>query len=312
MLASDVPPGFSGPHAHEALGQPVAFCLRHDVRGHGVNVVNDHRGVSLKVQECEFRAIVEFKKPAWSFWPSESSKSEFAKPERWHVGFVQNMTEGAIIYHYKGNQPNDAGVFASIAPRTLPCKDAGSVATWYDPSPYSVKRFGGMDEFKDGIEPELPKSHPAMTDERVRYVKIGDAPGTGKLPLNLPCQSSRDPRAAVRSDYTIGWSDPLNPNPLDPNLRPLYRIEGSLSFKTCLAMSPEPNPSWAAIKTTTQFEYLYYVDWTVHYAMNVAGQVVTPRHAVAEVTAEGLWEKGMTSPIITAPDANESVCVRFI
>jgi hypothetical protein len=305
MDAGDVPAGFSGPHFYEALGQPVEFCIRHDVQGHGINITADQRGVGLKVQECEFRAIAEFKKRFFSY-------GEFANPARWHVGFVQNLTEGAIIFHYKGDQADDTGVFASIAPRTLPCKDSGSAGTWYDPSPFSVKRFGGKDEFADMIEPALPVQHPALTNERVRYVRMGDAPGTGNLPLTMPCQSSIDVRAAARNDYTIGWFDPLNPNASDPRRRPLFRIEGSLSFKTCLAMSPEPNPSWQAVKITTLFEYLYYVDWTVHYAMNVRGQMVTPRHAVAEVTAEGVWENGMAKPIVVAPDANESVCVRFI
>ncbi len=305
MDAGDVPPGFSGLHYGEALGQSVAFCLRHDVNGHTINIAADHRGVALKVQECEFRAIVEFKKSFFSF-------GEYAKPGRWCVGFVQNLTEGAIIFHYKTNQADDAGVFASIAPRQLPCKDSGSAGTWYDPSPFSVKRFGEKEEFPEMIEPALPATHPALTNSLVRYVKMGDAPGTGNLPLTMPCQSSRDVRAAAANQYTIGWVDPLNPNPNAQGIRPLFRIEGSLSFKTCLAMSPEPNPSWQAVKVTTLFEYLYYVDWTVHYAMNVNGRTVTARHAFAEVTAEGLWEKGMTKPIVTAPDANESVCVRFI
>ena len=56
-------------------------------------------------------------------------------------------------------------------------------------------------------------------------------------------------------------------------------------------MSPEPNASSHAIKTTTLFEYLYYVDWTVHYAMTVTGQTVTARRGVAEVTAEGVWDQ---------------------
>jgi hypothetical protein len=228
------------------------------------------------------------------------------------VGFVQNLTEGGIIFHYKGAQADDQGVYASIAPRTMPCKDSGSAGTWYDPSPLSVKRFGGKDECAEMIDPALPATHPAMTSELVRHVQMGDAPGTGSLPLTMPCQSSRDVRAAARNEYTIGWVDPLNPNANDPQIRRLSRIEGLLSFRTCLAMSPEPNQSTQAVKTTTLFEYLYYVDWTVHYGMNVNGQTVTPRHAVAEVTAQGLWGNKMTKPIVTAPDANESVCVRFM
>jgi len=303
MKASDVPPGFSGPHSYEALGQSVDFCIRHDVKDHAVNITADQRGVALKVQECEFRAIAEFKKSFFSF-------GDYAKPERWHVGFVQNLTEGGIIFHYKGAQKDDAGVFAKIAPRTMPCKDSGSAGTWYDPSPFSVKRFGGKEEFPEMIDPPLPATHPALTNELMRYVKMGDAPGTGNLPLTMPCQSSTDARAAASNSFTIAWFDPLNPNAQDPGRRPLYRIDGSLSFRTCLAMSPEPN--LATIKTTKLFEYLYYIDWTVHYGMNVAGQNVTARHAVAEVTAQGVWEKGMKKPIVEAPDANESVCVRFV
>jgi hypothetical protein len=294
--AQHVPANYSGVHYHHVLGIPIEFCIRPEVDNHPVNIVQNPTGISLKVQECEFKAIVE-----WKGHPKLSLG--LYDPDRWHVGFVQNLTDGKIMFRYQGATE----VLAAIAPRTVPCKDSGSAGTWYDPSPYSVKRLGVEDEFAGDVP--LPANHPARTNQNVRYVQMGDAPGTGSLPLRVPCASSRDPRGVQGTEYTIAWTDPLNPNANDPAIGRLTGIYGSLAFRTCLAMSSDPNLS--RIRTTTLFCYLYYVDWAVDYTMNVQNGVVTARGAGGHILHQGIWTGALDDPIVTAPDANESVCVRF-
>ncbi|MGA7341703.1 MAG: hypothetical protein WBE72_11320 [Terracidiphilus sp.] len=304
MQASDVPAHFTGVHVHQALGVPIHFCFQADVDNHTINIVQNQNGISLKVQECEFQAIVE--------WIGHAKLSgSLYQPDRWHVGFVQNLTAGAIVFRYgappaQGAQSTE--VLAAIAPRTVPCKDSGSAGTWYDPSPFSLKRLGVPDEFASEVP--LPQNHPARTSPNVRYIKMGDAPGTGAIPLTVPCASSHDPRGVLQRDYTISWTDPLNTNLQDPQLKRLHSIDGHLSFRTCLAMSSEPNIG--RIKTTTLFCYLYYVDWDVDYSMNVNHGVVTQGGRGARVVERGLWTGQLENPIVTAPDANESVSVRFL
>jgi hypothetical protein len=256
--------------------------------------------VSLKVDECEFKAIAEFvRHPALNIGLHD--------PKRWHVGFVQNLTHGAIIYEYANGQ--GIHVFASIAPEHLPCKDSGSAGTWYDPSPYSVKQFGLADQFGDDVP--LRYNHPARVDVNTRYVTMGDAPGTGALPLRFVCKATTNQRAVVNNQYNIGWTDPLNANALGAGVAPLVSIGGSLSFRTCLAVSSEGDPR--RLKTTTYFIYLHHVDWEVGYAINVAHRAATRgASSGARLLAEGVWHDGLAEPIVKAPDANESVCVKFI
>jgi hypothetical protein len=71
------------------------------------------------------------------------------------------------------------------------------------------------------------------------------------------------------------------------------------------------DPDLARIRTTTLFCYLYYVDWAVDYTMNVQNGVVTARGVGGHILQQGLWTGALDFPIVTAPDANESVCVRF-
>jgi hypothetical protein len=298
MKAQHVPPNYTGVHYHQALGIPVEFCIQADVNNHPIDIVQNATGFSLKVQECNFRAIVE-----WIGLPKLTQS--LYQPSRWWVGFVQNLTAGAIIFRYGANR-----VTAAVSPRELPCKDSGSAGTWYDPSPFSVKRFGITDEFAGEI-PLLPQDHPARTDKNVRYIQMGDAPGTGKnIPLVVPVQSSRDPRAMVKSEYTIAWTDPLDPGINEQAKDKLAGIEGNLNFRTCLAVSSEADI--AKIKTTTKFCYLYYVDWYVDYSMTVNNGVIAQRGRGGVILEQGLWKDGLENPIVTAPDANESVCVRFL
>jgi hypothetical protein len=161
------------------------FCFQADVQSHPINIVQNQNGISLKVQECEFKAIVE--------WIGHAKLSGgLYQSDRWHVGFVQNLTGGAILFRYgappvPGAQSNE--VVAAIAPQTTPCKDSGSAGTWYDPSPFSVKRLG-FEMSLPGIP--LPPDHPSATN--VRYVKMSDAreqvlPRKGAL-----CAASSDRR----------------------------------------------------------------------------------------------------------------------
>jgi hypothetical protein len=66
------------------------------------------------------------------------------------------------------------------------------------------------------------------------------------------------------------------------------------------------------LRTTTLFSYLYYIDWHVSYAMNVLNGVVTPRGARARIVQQGTWNGSQDNHIVNAPDANESVCVKFL
>src|SRR5262249_45996084 len=126
----------------------------------------------------------------------------------WHVGFVQNLVEGELLYVYVTPQSDDILV-AAMGPHTVPCKDSGSAGTWYDPGPFSHKSFGGEDYVVAGQEeaPEAP--HRCYTDPFVRFVTSEDAPGSGKLPIKVPCASTTDGRATPGVEYTIGWADPL-------------------------------------------------------------------------------------------------------
>jgi hypothetical protein len=304
MRRADVPAGYSGIHKKSIQGNPIEFCIdTRGAEGKQVNIVtNPLQGVSLKVEECEFKAIVEFDHPFLQ-------TSGLYDAKRWHVGFVQNLTSGYILFEYKDDA--DLVVYAAVAPETLPCKDSGSAGTWYDPSPLNLKKFGVTDEFAGDI-PGLAVDHPARRDVNTRYIQMGDAPGTGPLPLNLACKASADGRATLNQQYAIGWNDPLNPDPTAQNIATLRRISGVLSFRTCLAMSSAPA---TGIRTTTQFEYLYYVDWNVNYNMDVdfAQRTVTRRvSSGSTIITEGLWSAVLPAPIVTAPDANESVCVKFL
>lgn len=302
MTQQDVPAGYSGVHRHHVLGIPIEFCFRPEVDNHVVNIQQSPQGVSLKVQECEFKAIVE-----WIGIPKQTVGLFNCK--QWHVGFVQNLTGGAIVFVYQSPSGTGHAVQAAVSPENVPCKDSGSVATWYDPSPFNLKRFGVADEFADEVP--LLALHPARTRQTVRYIQMGDAPGTGAIPLNVPCKQTSDHRAVVNHQYTIGWTDPLEPNPLAPDLARLTRIGGNLSFRTCLAMSSEAN--LGNIRRTTLIRYLYYVDWNVSYNMNINhGVVAAGAGSGGMMTGQGIWDDSFADPILAAPDANESVCVRFL
>lgn len=302
MKQADVPAGYSGLHRSQVLGIPVEFCMRAEVEGHPVNIQQNAQGVGLKVQECEFKAIAEFV-------GHPKLTQGLYHCTRWHVGFIQNLTGGAIIFMYESPSGTGRSVQAAVSPETVPCKDSGSVATWYDPSPYNLKPFGVADEFADEVP--LPAIHPARNKATVRYIQMGDAPGTGNLPLRVPCKGTGDLRAVFNTDYTIAWTDPLEPNPHAPDLARLTRIAGNLSFRTCLAMSSEANVG--SIKRTTLILPLYYVDWDVNYSMTVVGALATRgAGSGARVTGEGMWNHNFPTMILAAPDANESVCVKFL
>lgn len=294
MKNQDVPNGFSGIKTANILGNKVQFVVGSDADAHTVRATTGNHGVSLKVDECNFMAIVEFLgHPKLNFG--------LYLPERWHVGFVQNLTGGGIVFHYGKN-----GTVGSVAPQTLPCKDAGSIATWYDPSPLSLKNFDGKDEF--GGETPLSHNHPARTSSNMRYVAMGDAPGTGSLPVTVPCRKV-DPNnlAKIGQQYTMGWRDPLDTN-MNVNQRdPLTAITGSLSFKTWLALSSAVKD----IKTTQLFIYLYWWEWSVSYTTTINNQQATPI-GQSVLQAEGPCQPTDNDAILTGNDANDSVCVKFL
>lgn len=303
MIQADVPGGYSGLHYSQVLGIPIQFCIRAEVQGHQINIVhNALQGVSLKVQECEFKAIAEFV-------GHPQLTQGLYHPSRWHLGFIQNLTGGAIIFDYRSPSGQGRTVRAAVSPEVVPCKDSGSVATWYDPSPFSLKPFGVPDEF--AVEVPLSAMHPARNHPNVRYVQMGDAPGTGSLPLTVPCKASTDARAVLNNQYNIAWDDPLEANPLAADIAKLRRIAGNLSFRTCLAMSSEANIG--NIKRTTLIIPLYYFDWDVNYNTDINGAMVNRGAASgATLVGEGLWDMNFPPMILAAPDANESVCVKFL
>lgn len=301
MLDSNRPLGYSAIHHGNVLGNLVDYTVKDEVDGKTVQAETTAEGVSLRVQECNFKAIVEF-------CGHPQLASSLHDPARWHVGFVQNLISGGITYTYASGQV--VSTMATMAPQTLPCKDAGSAGTWYDPSPFSLKRFGDSEEFGEMIPTEVGAHHPARTDPRTRYVQMGDAPGTGRLPLALPCKGL-DPqhRAALNVQYVMNWRDPLDVNPVLAARAPLVSSAGRLVFRTWLALSSESN--LRNLKTTTLFVYLYTWEWMVDYTatINAATQTANPSQQATLLT------RGPCSPIqnaiLTAPDANESVCVKF-
>lgn len=299
MKLQDVPNEFSAIQTGNVLGNVVKFVVKSDADGHAVRATTSNLGVQLKVDECNFMAMVEFLgHPKLNFGIYQAS--------RWHVGFVQNLTGGGINFRYgNGNQ----ATVASIAPEVLPCKDAGSVATWYDPSPLSLKPFGGgADEMGDATP--LLSNHPARTSATMRYIEMGDAPGTGGLPLQVPCKK-RDPNnvAQIGTTYTIGWRDPLDTN-INVNQRAaLTAITGNLSFKTWLVLSSEANLQ--NIKRTTLFVYLYAWEWVVDYSTTINNQSATPTGR-ATLLNEGACLPYAEDAIVTGGDANETVCVKYL
>ncbi len=177
-------------------------------------------------------------------------------------------------------------------------------------SPFSLKRFGRPEEFGDMISDEVGFRHPARTDPRTRFIQMGDAPGTGRLPLDLPCKG-RDPdgRATLNQTYVMGWRDPLDANPTVAERAPLVSIAGTLIFKTWLALSSESN--LRNLRTTKLFIYLYTWEWMVDYRATVnAGTQTANATQTATLLDEGPCDV-IQNAILTAPDANDSVCVKF-
>jgi hypothetical protein len=303
MRHEDVPIGYSGILNKRVLGHGVQFTVKADVAGHDVEAIAGEQGVQLRVQECNFRAIVEF--------PTHYFKRGLNDPTKWHVGFVQNMLAGSGIMYSYGNKVGDPGTVAMICPSDLPCKDAGGNTTWYDPNfGLSLKQFGVRDELGEFMFPgDFPNPHPARTDIMTRYVEMGDAPGTGKVPLTFRCQQV-DPqmRAKWHADYVLGWRDPLDPNKKVDERAPLIEISGVLRFKTWLAMSCDPNV--ANIKNTTLFHLLYFWEWVVPYKTRV-GNKTAQATGQASLLSHGPCEANET-PKILGIDANDASCVKFL
>jgi hypothetical protein len=296
--------GYSAIQQGNVLGNSVQFIVKGEVDNHNVaSTVSVNDGVQMQVQECNFKAIVEFQ-------GHPQLNGDLYSPSRWHVGFVQNLTDGGIVYCYTNNQA--MVTMATISPRVMPCKDSGSAGTWYDPSPFSVKRFGIDDEMAGDIPNEVGQQHPARTNANTRFVMMGDAPGTGRTPLQLDCyQADPQNRAQVNQQYAISWRDPLDANNQINNRAPLTRIDGQLRFTTWLAMSSEAN--LRKIKTTTLFIYLYYWDWVVTYKAMVdatAHTATVSNDSVAQLLQHGPCPP-ITDAIVTGNDANESIGVKF-
>jgi len=304
MNPISIPPGFSSIHYCNILGNMMQYCVSHSVNNRGIEAKIDERGVQLKVQECQFSAIVEFHSPP-------HLHLDLYDPKRWWVGFVQNYTGGKITYIYSNNK--GLVVKAAITPEMVPCKDSGydsEDTTFYNSAGQGLKQFGVVDEV--AVVPDaipLPHNHPAIKDLQVRYVLMGDGPGTGGLPLTLPCKETGDKRAVLNKEYTIGWTDPLDPGRGDKDIAILKKIEGRQTFKTWLAMSSDIRN----IKTTKLLLYMHRFEWEVNFNADVNGRNVTMGGGSgARLISEGACYPDTTEPIVTGRDANASVCVKFL
>lgn len=299
MKQTDVPPGYSQVISRDILQIRVDFCINVKGLEQKIQTQTSPDGVSVIPDECRLKAIVEWQK---GVVPTEN-------PRQWYVGFVQNLVSGEIAYLYQDDKKPPAILVASLAPERLPCKDSGSVATWYDPGPTSYKQFGVQDAFFDPTDAGAPPGHHrCWKDPNLRYVCMGDRPGSGRLPIRLPCRGSTDPRAVIGQDYTIGWRDPLAPVGNQPGVPTLRQIVGEYMLHTWLAISPDANN-----RLTKRFVYLYWVEWSIAY-QTMVNPVARTAVTVGEsrVTQHGPWSlRANRDPVLNAPDANDSACVRF-
>lgn len=60
MQNTDRPVGYSAIQHGNVLGNAVDYTVKSEVDGHTVQAVTGVEGVSLRVQECNFQACVEF------------------------------------------------------------------------------------------------------------------------------------------------------------------------------------------------------------------------------------------------------------
>ena len=309
MNPRDIPPDFDRVHYAMIAGTVPQYCVSHSVNGKKLNVEQNETGVTLIPDECNFRAIVEFNAPKHPRAPSF-----FHDASRWWVGFVQNI-EGRVVYEYRNN--SNLVVKAAVGPERVPCKDAGyphnPQAMLYYAYDYGLKQFGVKELDVRSIP--LNPMHPACQNWNVRYVSMGDAPSAAKnLPITLPCKGAEDGRAVMNKEYTIGWTDPLDPNRGDKDMATLRKIEGRLSFKTWLAMTFRAG-NWEDIVRADDLNlyYLHKFEWEVNYSATVNGKVVAiGPGSGARLISEGACHADTNEPIVNGPDANFSACVKFL
>lgn len=309
MNPRDIPAGFDRVHYAMIAGTVPQYCVSHSVNGNKINVKQDGTGVTLVPDECRFAAIVEFNAPKRPRAPSF-----FHDATQWWAGFVQNI-DGRVVYEYKNK--NNLVVKAAIGPERVPCKDSGyphnPKAIFYYAYDYGLKQFGVRE--LDARNIPLSPLHPACQNWNVRYISMEDQPGPGKnLPLTLPCKGAEDGRAKLNKEYTIGWTDPLDPNRGDADVGTLRKIEGRLSFKTWLAMTFRAG-NWEDIVRADNLDlyYLHRFEWEVNFSADVNGRVVTlGPGSGARLISEGACHSDTDEPIIDGPDANPTGCVKFL
>jgi hypothetical protein len=307
MNPRDIPEGFDRVHYAMIAGTVPQYCVSHSVPAKPINKNQDESGVTLKPDECRFTAIVEFNAPKRPRAPSF-----FHDPKQWWVGFVQNI-DGQVLYQYRNK--SNLVLNAAIGPERVPCKDSGyphnQQAIFYWAYDSGLKQFGVVDD--DARNIPLSPRHPTRSDPNVRYVSMGDAPGPGNLPLVLPCKEAGDKRAVMNKEYTIGWTDPLDPNRGDQDIATLRRIEGRLAFKTWLTMTFRAG-DWQDIVRASDLPlyYLHLFEWEVNFSADINDRLVTlGPGSGARLIRECAVHSDTKEPIVTGPDANPSGCVKF-
>lgn len=306
----DTPAGYSC--VHYAVIQPVdsqqrinpQYCVHHELADRPMRFVNQDDGVQVFIEPCRVAALVEFHAPPHA--PVQWAHD----PAQWRVGFVQAVMSGSVIYEYgHGGAPT---VRAAIGPKVTPCRDSDGVSVYFDHGARAVQTFGVSDADQlvgpDAVDWHESLQHPPhvtafLTGPTVRHVATEDGPGSGTLPIKLPCEQAGDPRAQVGRVYTIGWTDPLDPGRA-PGAARLQHIGGSMHFKTWLVMQYMPEKRLYA---------LHLFEWEVTFDLGIRGPLFTKGgRSGSRLVRETPVKPDLDVPIGAGLTANAMACVKFL
>lgn len=290
----NTPAGFSSVHYAMIPEDNVPqYCVHHEL-DRPMTVVNKDEGVAVSVGPCVVSALVEFHAPP------KAAPVDMHDPANWRVGFVQAYDAGAIVYEYGGGATH---VRAAIGPEHTPCRDSDGLSVFYDRGAMALQTFGPEGDGGRG-DAGLP-SHvvPFLDAPEVRYVEMEDRPGSGSLPLILPCRQAGDPRAIIGHPYTMGWTDPLDPRPAAGASR-LHRIHGAIAFRTWLVMQYAP---------TGRLYALHLFEWEARFDLEIHGPLFNKGGTSgSRLIRETAVKADLPVPIGAGPDANAMACVKFL
>jgi len=306
----DTPAGYS--HVHYALIQPgepqyhvnPQYCVHQELAGQPMLFFSKDEGVQVSVEPCRVAALVEFHAPPHA--PAQGVHD----PANWRVGFVQAMMSGSVVYDYgHGAGPT---VRVAIGPDITPCRDSDGVSVFYDHGARAVQGFGhqeaddyvGREAFDHHEAMEYPPHvQPFLTGPMVRHVAMEDRPGSGTVPIRLPCRQTADRRAVVGRDHVIGWTDPLDPGRA-PGAARLQHIGGSMQFKTWLVME---------YIQTGRLYALHLFEWEAIFDLTIHGPLFTKGgRAGSRLVRETAVKPDLPVPIGAGRTANAMACVKFL